>query len=116
MAIMRLVILKGTMKKINSNEFYTKSWSDREEIVIDENNIVFHRRKDEELKDTFYTSLSKHRDNDEFSKPRPSKYKYDNSESIMCKCGNKEFTCNYGCYELFITCTKCGVRHLAYDG
>jgi len=37
-------------------------------------------------------------------------------EEVMCECGNKAFTLNYGSYEVFGTCTKCGKRYSIYSG
>ena len=36
--------------------------------------------------------------------------------SVICECGNNEFTLKYGNYEIKAICTKCGRSDMVYDG
>ena len=119
---MKPTVIEKDMKTLDSKEFYTKEWEKFEEIVLDEEGFVYHRRKDfdnSDMKEWFFTPLNKSTSGDAFAKERPSKYKYhsDYEGSIMCWCGNKSFEVIYSSsYETSAKCLSCKRMFVVHDG
>ena len=87
--------------KLGINDGFLPLWTPYEVIEGDDGEFYLKCSGD-----SYYTSLSNWRG--DVPKPKDGE--------VMCPCGNKTFYIEYGNYECYGVCTKCGKRYLLYDG
>ena len=103
---------------LDSKEFYTNEWADREEIVLDEEGFVYDREI-KMYKDKFYKPvalLGKYRLEWQL---QPDKYKYverEDERPIMCLCGNKRLEVSRWDYTTTAKCPTCGNNDVVHSG